>query len=147
MLLDVCLVVYNQSTSRKRVPGYWSILMGRSDLSKGTVFQAVGSGFHGYQPEIKRNYDLKNTFRKYTTFSLGQIDDSHLSHLEQLTMSLPGAGTAPNPLDPFSVSSVSPNEVPYFDSNSRARTAKAGQRLSSRSLLTKASFLLRRLVL
>ncbi|CAG1974115.1 unnamed protein product [Fusarium graminearum] len=114
MLLDVCLVVYNQSTSRKRVPGHWSIFMGRSDLSKGTVFQAVGSCFHGYQPEIKRNYDLKNTFRKYTTFSLGQIDDSHLSHLEQLTM---------------------------------ARTAKAGQRLSSRSLLTKASFLLRRLVL
>ncbi|QPC78059.1 hypothetical protein HYE68_008811 [Fusarium pseudograminearum] len=102
MLLDVCLVVYNQSTARKRVPGHWSIFMGKSDLSKGTVFQAVGSGFHGYQPEIKRNYDLKNTFRKYTTFSLGQIDDSHLDHLEQVTRSLPGAGTAPNPLDPFS---------------------------------------------
>ncbi|WXC58198.1 hypothetical protein SNK03_004096 [Fusarium graminearum] len=101
MLLDVTLVVYHQS-GRKRVPGHWGIFVGKSDLSNGTVFHAIGSGFQGYKPEIKRNYDLGNTNRKHSSFPLGRIDDSYLGQLEQLAATVPGAGTAPNPLDPFS---------------------------------------------
>ncbi|KAF5656280.1 phosphotransferase family [Fusarium heterosporum] len=71
------------------------------------VRHAVGSGFHGYTTEIKRNYNFKSTKRKYLVLALDQIDDSYLGHLKQVARSLPGAGTAPDPLDPFSVSIVS----------------------------------------
>lgn len=138
------MVVYHQS-GRKRVPGHWGIFVGLSDLSNGTVFHATGSGFQGYKPEIKRDYDLRNTNRKYSSFALGRIDDSYLGQLEQLAATVPGAGTAPNPLDPFSVSSIthSYNNFRHSDWNSRARTARTGRKNSFSSSLARAFFLLR----
>lgn len=77
--------------------------MKEENASRGTVFHAIGSPFTGYSTEIKLNYSLEKTSRKYLSVLLASIDDSQLTYLEQVSKSLPTPGISPTPLDPFAV--------------------------------------------
>lgn len=103
MVQYVSLIIYPES-GRKRVPAHWGILMrAREDKLEGVVYHAIGSGFQGYSPDIKRDYNLAATKRKYILVPLGTIDDSHMSSVDETALATPAPGLSPTPLDPFAV--------------------------------------------
>ncbi|KAI9163544.1 phosphotransferase family protein [Paramyrothecium foliicola] len=98
MVLYVHLIVYHLP----KVPAHWALMVTEDkDEPVGTVFHATGSPFHGYHPEVKIKYNLRNTKRKYSRIFVGNIDESWSSQLANKARSLPGPAKSPAPLDPF----------------------------------------------
>ncbi|KAL1879546.1 hypothetical protein Plec18167_004003 [Paecilomyces lecythidis] len=79
MSREVCLLVFQQ----RNVPARWSMSVPKTGSAvEGKIIHVISSPFTGYGLEIKRNYDLSRTSRKYTKMVLGQVDNSHIKDVE-----------------------------------------------------------------
>jgi len=122
----VCLAVYpggfqNLPGSHGRVPAHWALFI-PSILNPriGKTFDAVGTPFTGYSLRFRRNYSLDEEPRKFSLFTVGDVEDSLVAdfpgdgkpfedieaedRLEEEAKLVKTPGVSKKPLDPFGVS-------------------------------------------
>lgn len=89
--------------ARESRPTGLSWLPSKPDDTKGTVYHAIGSPFHGYTPEVKPSYDISKTKRVPSRVSLGVVHGTTHTRLAEIAKSVVAPDRSPSPLDPFAV--------------------------------------------
>lgn len=88
------LLAYHDQ-GRRRAPAHWAVMVTPTEGGDvGNVYHAIGSPFHGYQTDVKVQYDISKTRRRYTRIPLGKMDDAWAGRLEEIARSIkaPGRG-------------------------------------------------------
>jgi hypothetical protein len=92
---EIFLIVYNE---KRAAPAHWSLFIPHQNGTMlGKIVQAVGSPFHGYDVEIKPNYNLAATRKLYEKILLANVKESSLGAIESKASEVPAPGVSPRP--------------------------------------------------
>ena len=104
MVLHLSMIIY-PGGGRKKVPAHWGIMAAPQENGPvGTVYHAIEDPFRGYNADMKEEYDISKTNRRYIRVSLGKMDEQWVTQVRKMAPELPAPGASSTPLDPFAVS-------------------------------------------
>jgi hypothetical protein len=103
MAREAFLLVF-QEHGKTPVPAHWSMFIPSSERSPiGSVFQAIGNPFIGYQVEHKVCHDISLETTTPLKISLGFIDTKLVPELAAKALEVKASGVSKKPLDLFAV--------------------------------------------
>ncbi|EHY52521.1 hypothetical protein ABEF92_005798 [Exophiala dermatitidis] len=95
---DVYLIRY---TPRAGFRAHFALYLVEGDFpGTGILIHVVGLPMSGFELQIRQDYDLRGTTRRYTFFKLGQVSATSAATMQQLASRVPPPGKSENFLAP-----------------------------------------------